>query len=241
MLYYSVLYTLGKPAIENLYVYMFLLFLQSLKRTGTLGDDDQFVLLVDDECRKILEGNPNCARVKFISIPKITTHLQGMSFKYRLHHFMPSVKNKDCMYLDIDIAFIKYFRINIPEDTLIVIPEGNITDSNYCGDMKINTPIGVSAGFFAYNCGERVQKFLDDVFDTICRTDKKYYTIEQPFFNKHLEGMRYLYLNNSILSFNGHTNQNTAVAINFCGEPGKDGFHFYKMFNFLLQKYFRSE
>ena len=144
------------------------------------------------------------------------------------------------MYLDVDMLNIKQIRIDIPadlEDLIIVYPEGSNTDTNYTGSgSALAIPQGVSSGFFIYKCGAKVIQFMEEVYYKI-RTDPEiYYTLDQPHFNKTIEGKDFcMYMDPATVLFNGHgERKDHTMFINCCGCPGDGAFHFRKVLEFLL-------
>ena len=233
-IFYSVLFSLDDPK-KNEYIYCAMIMLNSLIKTGTLGPTDKFYLMVDFETAQVINKIPLFLKAELIFVPKPKTILEGMTYRYQLHKYLPII-NKDCVYLDCDMICIKKSSFTIASNHIMVFPEGNANDSNYCGDNTLNNMWGFTSGFFAFNGVTTVFDFFDTLVDTIKSSTKIYYTLDQPYFNFHLDKYDFLVeiMPHNIVSFNGHTHKETAHFVNFCGDPGDGAFHFQKMLSMIL-------
>ena len=233
MLFYSCIFTTAdnKP---NEYMYMSMILYASLVKSKSLTANDSYCILCDTDSATILKNIPILNKIQLLVLPKPKTILEGMLWRYQLYKYM-DITNKDCMYLDVDMICIKETHFNIHPDSFLVFPEGSPTDSNYCGDMALTMPYGCTSGFFGYNCGHSVIHTFERILNSVNVSEpKKYYTLDQPYFNKALEGKTVYTMPEYILSFNGHTNRATAHFINCCGDPGDGPLHFTKMLQILL-------
>ena len=207
---------------------MFLLLLHTMRLTHTFTDSDTYYLLCDEVSRAHLEKATLCKGITFITIPKPTTHLSGMLYKYKLHTLV-NIQNKDCCYLDVDLLSTRSIKIFPRPDTLLVLPEGRKDDSNYCPDnCELDVPYGCSAGFFAFNFGSKVKAFFERVIQYAEEDKKQYYTIEQVFFNKALRMKEITIMEPHIVSFNANNYIDKCFFISYAGEPGDGKFHWEK-------------
>ena len=240
MLFHSIIFSMNDPK-ENCYVYMLMMLLQSLLKTKTLQDTDVYFIMVDPETQQLLEtiaifNKPN---IKFISMPKPTTILEGMAWRYQLHR-QKDIIGQTVVYMDIDMLCVQNMKVDIPDttiDMLIVFPEGKSDDSNYAGAADLQIPYGVSSGFFVYKCGYSVVQFMEEVYHKIRNDPVQYYTLDQPHFNKTIENKNFVsYMKPNTLSFNGHNIDlaDPPVFINCCGDPGSGHFHLLKMLQFFI-------
>ena len=236
MIFYSVVYTLTEEA--NLYCNMFMLLVKSLLKTNSfVKGRDEYYLIADKESAKKINQINGIIPIKCFIIPKPETHLEGMSYKYRLAE-MTDIEDKDCWYLDVDMLFFKITNIFPAKDRIVAYQEGRPDDTNYAGDKMLSLPLGCSAGIFVYNFGPNVKSFFLNILRQIKEDVKKnikHYTIEQVYFNRALEKYKPIYMDNTLISFNGHTNKGVARIINFAGDPGDGLFHYDKMFAVYLQ------
>jgi len=233
-LFYSVIFSLN-DAKKNEYIYCAMIMLSSLIKSGTLGPDDTFYLMVDFDTAQVIKKIPLFSKAELIIVPKPESISDGMTIRYTLHKHI-NITGKDCVYIDCDMICIKKTLFKIASNTIMVYPEGNSTDTNYCGDRMLKCSYGFTSGFFAFNAVSTVFHFFDSLVDTIKSSDRSYYSLDQPYFNFHLETFSYLIqkMAPNIVSFNGHNNQQTAHFINCCGDPGDGPFHFQKMLSMIL-------
>jgi hypothetical protein len=234
MLYYSIVFSLDDPK-TNPYVWMFCLLIKSMMQTGTFTKKDTYYVLSDNKTIPCITDHLGeyIQYVEFLEIPKPTTLLEGMLWKYKLHTII-DIKNKDCMYLDVDMLSVLPFFPPIPEDTLCVLPEGNPENIDYCGCWKLDAPCGFSAAFFAFNFGPRVYAYFEEINHLASITNETFYTIEQPFFNKALENAPHVFFDDKLVSINAHENLDTCCFISYAGEPGNAYFHWQKGLAYFL-------
>ena len=233
-IFYSVLFSLDDPK-KNEYVYCAMIMFASLIKSGTLGPKDKFYLMVDKDTAHVINKIPLFLKAELILVPKPTSILEGMTYRYTLHRHIPII-NKDCVYIDCDMICIKKTSFTISANHIMVYPEGNANDSNYCGDSTLKNMYGFTSGFFAYNAVSTLFDFFETLVDKILSSNKAYYSLDQPFFNFHLEKFPYLVetMPHNIVSFNGHNHKESAHFVNCCGDPGDGAFHFQKMLQMIL-------
>lgn len=229
MYYYWVVYSLTKAA--NKYLDMFVLSYTSFKRMGIFKDTDTLILLCDEDTEKRASVLQCIKDVKRIIVPKPKNHLEGMLYRYRLHKYYPIGVGAQCVSLDVDLLCIRPFRVSCPENTLLAYPEGSPKDTNYCGDMTLNSPHGCSATFFSYTFSPLIKCLLEAVDGT-----KEYYTVDGPYYNKALDiyQTNVKYLPTDMISFNGNNHWDKAVLLNLCGDPGDENLHWSKMLDFFI-------
>jgi hypothetical protein len=230
MIFYSILFSLGKPQ-ENQYIYMLMLLYKSLVRTGSIGPQDKFFVVADEPTIEYARTFHSLASVLWVPAPAVKTLKDGMLYKYL---FRPKV-DEVVVYLDCDFLAKKKVSFDLKPDTLAVLPEGPSTDTNYCGDAPLASKAGVSAGFFVFRHGPRCKQILDDIAKAVAKCDKNFYTLDQPHFNHALQGKENVaVINPTAVSFNGHGNLGAATLINCAGIPGDGEFHFKKMMDFAM-------
>jgi hypothetical protein len=213
---------------------MFLMLYKSLCRTNTFDPtSDTYLLSCDEKVKEVLEGNPLLKGVSFITMPTPSSHLEGMLWKYQLHKFV-NLDSKTVMYLDVDMLSVRTLKYFVSEDKLYPLPEGDPNDTNYRGSFTLSNKYGCSAGIFCYNFGPSVKAFFDTVLRLSNDTADRFYTVEQPFFNKALETMPKYYINPETVSFNGNNNLQSCRFISYAGDPGDQLAHWEKGFQFFL-------
>lgn len=235
MIFNSVLFSLGDPK-DNLYIQMFVIQYSSLLRTKSYNPEtDEFYLTCDEDTANYIQKTfPLVRHVKCLIHPKPKSTYDGMKMKFVLP-FLLKLKDEPILYCDVDIFFMRQLRVDIPEDTIAVYPEGAATDSNYCGDFQLNAPYGFTAGFFAYRFGTTVCRFFAKLLDTLDKEPKKFYTLDQPYFNKFLLLVKQIVMfESNMMSLNGNTHRDVARVMNCCGEPGDGSFHWNKMLQLFL-------
>ena len=238
MIFHSCVFSLDS-AQKNEYIYMLMVLYSTLKRNSSIAKGDIYYLMADEDTAEVIKGIPCLSDLNIIPMPKPKTLLEGMAWRYQLHRNIDLV-GESVIYLDVDMLNIKQIRIEIPtdlEDLIIVYPEGSNTDTNYTGSGgSLAMPMGVSSGFFIYKCGSKVIQFMEEVYHKIRTDPKVYYTLDQPHFNKTIEGKDFcMYMDKATMLFNGHgERKDNTMFINCCGCPGDGAFHFRKVLEFLL-------
>ena len=233
MIFYTILFSLDDPR-KNEYVYCCMLWLRSLFKSGTVQKGDKIAILCDVETLKHLQtiNLIKASGVELVEIKKPRDVREGMELKYV---FRPTVDDV-VVYADVDQIFRKPFRFDLPPDTLLVYPEGNITDSNYCGDYPLSGGPGLTAGIWAYRPGVKVTQFLDAVLETCQKSNKTFYALDQPHFNYCMATTKpqLKLMNKSAISFNGHNDLKEAAVLNLAGDPGYGSSHLTKMLDMWL-------
>jgi len=237
MILNSIVFSLGEPK-DNLYIHMFALcFWSMLKQKVFDPKTDMYILTCDKETQEYIQKEfPLLQPLRCLVVPKPKSCYDGMKLKYVLP-FVYDIGDKTVLYVDVDIFATRPFTVWAPQDSICIYAEGVVTDSNYCGDMNLSchTTHGYTAGFFAYSWGEKVKSVFSSIIKDIEGIPKKYYTLDQPYFNKYLYQVRCVTLPHGLLSGNGHGSLENARFINCCGEPGDGAFHYNKMLQLFLK------
>ena len=233
MIFYTILFSLGDPA-QNEYVYCCMIWLKSLFASGTVQKGDRVAILCDTETLNHIKTINifKVPGVELVQVPKQKDCREGMSLKYV---FRPTGDDV-VVYSDVDQIFRKPFRVDLPPDTLLVYPEGDIAHPNYRGDYPLSGGTGFTAGIWAYRPGVKVTKFLDETLHICQVSPKKFYTLDQPHFNMAIAVVRpeLKLMAKSAISFNGNNDLKEAAVLNLCGDPGYGSSHLTKMLDMLL-------
>ena len=239
-IFYTILFTpVGRDAYRNEYVYCAMLWLTSLFRSGTVQLGDRVVIQTDADTAKRLREisvfRHSLVELRICLQPRDVR--EGMNLKYLYRPESRDDQDAVVVYADTDQIFTRSFRPELPLDTVLVYPEGPPTDSNYAGDYDLSgAAAGFTAGLWAYRYGPRVQAFLDSVLH-VCKTSpKRFYSLDQPHFNKALRisPVNRGYLPPQAISFNCHGDPKRAHILNMAGDPGTDSFHFQKQLDAFL-------
>lgn len=247
MIFYSIAVTLNAKHQE--YLWMFVLLLKSLLKTGTFTPGkDHYYLIADQETAKVVSKMPHLGGlVRVVVANDCSDSYDVMKLKYLFPSMLSAgggsegglrlLAAETFVYLDADMLFLRRLNFEIAADSLIVLPEGNPTDTNYCGDpgTKLTQPFGASAGFFVWRYGLRVQSFFQSVLRDLMTSSKRFYCLDQPAFNKYLTVAATGTIDPSLVSFNGHKLDKDKTAIlNCAGDPGDGPKHLAKMIDFAL-------
>jgi hypothetical protein len=240
-IFYSIAFSLKEPK-DNLYCYLPMFQYAALKRTQALKGGDTYALVCDPESALFLRRSHVLQGAKIIVAPKPRSMIEGMALKYILPGLL-DLSGQAAVYMDLDILPLGPIDFNVPLDSLLVLPEGAATDSNYAGDDALALSVGLSAGFFAYRDGPRVRSLFARILSRLGSRQPPYYTLDQPFFNHCIaagpKGLA-IGLPPTLVSFNGHNNRETARLVNLCGDPGDGPLHFQKVVEFFLSTFLRS-
>ena len=230
---FTVLFTVqGKSVADNKYIKMAVIMIKSLFMTGTWNlFTDKLFVMADRETWDAFVGHwDGLIQFTHICIPRPATLLEGITRRYQF--FRLDNEDVTTLYLDVDFICRKKFSVSLPPDTMAVYPEGGSEDPNYCGEggwAKLDHP-GLSAGFWLCRPGPTTRALMDEIVASIAREPRKFYTVEQPYFNAAItKKTPKVYIPSEMISFNGHGNLAAAHFINFAGEPGDDAFHYSKM------------
>jgi len=230
---FTVLFTVaGKDPAANKYVDMAHMMLQSLWRTGHTGP---ISMLADEHTWVAFESQDRLAadRVQHIPIPRPATLLEGIARRYEFFHRVPQFSPETTyLYLDLDFLRLKPLDLELPPDTIAVLPEGGSHDPNYCGEAlwaQLDHP-GLSAGIWAIRPGPDMLALMDEIIASVRRGPHNFYTCEQPHFNAAItRKTRTVGFRPELVSFNGHGAGPHTVFLNMAGCPGDDAFHYEKM------------
>jgi hypothetical protein len=258
MFLYTNLFTVeGQDPAQNRYVDMFWIWLRYVQKYGYLQAEDTVVVLMDTETAAFVQKTydllPLQIQFTVCTYPPPKTVLEGILQRYTLYQKL-SIKPEDTvMHLDVDILCIQNpTQFFIPENTFYVVPEGDITDSLYLGDLLtdedrtiINSKeytYGLTAGlFFGRNCESIFTAILKIAsLDTV-----SHYSLDQPAFNRVLfdclhwncfPTVSVKVVNPCIVRTNEVKRDcdDKVVFLNMCGEPGNGPLHWIKMFAALL-------
>lgn len=241
-LFYSILFSLD-DAKKNLYSYLPFFQYYSLRATGTLKEEDSYALICDESSAAVLRESLGLyPRVQLLIAPKPATLLEGMALKYILHA-LTDISGKTCVYMDLDLLAIRPVKIDALDNKILALPEGPPTSNNYCGDSPLSLPVGFSAGFFIYRDSPAIRSFFKEMLKRIANCKKNFYALDQPHYNHLLAERRELIhpMNQTLVSFNGHNNKDTAGFVNLCGDPGDGPLHFQKVLQFFLSSFIRLQ
>jgi hypothetical protein len=172
--------------------------------------------------------------------------------------------NSNTLFLQVDIDVLvndnlrNLFSLNVPPNSIYLNAEANLLESNYYGllasddDKKLlqeknmlNVP-GFTAGTFAFRPGKKVEDFFNYII-SLFEGDSSFYTVDQPFFNKAVfkylykdedPGLQFYPIDERLIAVNVYScdisGKPNPVLLNFCGEPGKEFFHWDKIFTELF-------
>jgi hypothetical protein len=213
----------------------------SLKKKGAFMPGDHFIVMTDVDTGKYLSTFGILKDVKYLIMSHPKSVYEMMKWKYQLPDLLPNLPdNVVFTYIDTDILALRPFQSYLPPDYLCVFAEGAANDPNYCGEgneCAIYDPPrkGYTAGFFQYKLGPKTRAFFKRVLEDM-EAPKKYYTLDQPYFNKHLHtnDTKFVELSTNFICMNGHNTLQSATLLNCCGDPGDDAFHFSKQLQFWL-------
>jgi hypothetical protein len=217
---------------------------------------------------------------KFVIIKYVVpaNHKEGMLRKYAVDTMIEYTKpihaqNPIYMYLDVDVLVVKDIRkltlelnkASTADDktTLFLRNELNLmTHADYFGELMTDADkqtlndrepklSGFSAGIFGWCNNINIKQFLDQVLILALKSDKKLYTIEQPFFNAalfhymHTDISKFIFLvmDRAQIAQNEigvHLSDNN-VLVNYCGEPGNQSAHWDKLYHQLLSQLLFTE
>lgn len=230
IVFYYNCFSVGDPE-ANPYVNCLILSIKSLIRSGTYQNGDKLVILTDPGTAKVLSGF-SCLRGASLLVMEQTHDVfNGVLNRYAILQKLNIPKGVRCIYLDCDLLFIKKWNPTFTKHWMAV-PEGKPGDSNYCGDYSLEKmEAGCSSTLFGFIVSNEAKAILDATYYNAKRRGESFYTLDQPYYNQALNCRTDLwaYFPGDMLSFNGHTNKETAVILNLCGDPGDGKLHFRKM------------
>ncbi len=240
---------------------MFYIWFTYLKKYGGLSKDDTVAIIVD-ELSFAYMNEVNYFGYIASNIPfniEVSTYrppsnlLEGICERYNYCHFRKFTKNSLNMYLDIDCLTIRKISTlfnDYDDGSLFVTPEGRMSHNNYGGfflsdDADASNLPGFSAGWLAWHHSDAIQIFFKDVLKGVAaESDTPLYTLDQPFYNYELyllltgkkTGPKLCIMDSKIISINplfSDPSLADAFFVNFCGEPGVEDCHFFKMLSFM--------
>ena len=230
IVWYYNCFSVSKPEL-NPYVNCLILSIKSLLRSGTYQPQDTLVILTDPGTAKVLAGFGSLRGATLVTCDKVENVFTGTLNRYRLLQKLIIPQGIRCIYLDCDLLFIKKWDPCFTKHWM-AMPEGQPTDSNYCGDYMLDHMlVGCSSTLFGFVVSDEAKTILDATLRNALNRNKAFYTLDQPYYNQVLNGRRnsYDFFPANMLSFNGHNNKETAVLLNLCGDPGDGPLHFRKM------------
>lgn len=153
------------------------------------------------------------------------------------------------------------------EGDLFIMPEihEGMTHKNYAGHFVESCPLakkmwGFSAGWYAWKWeegttgGEGTKEFFADVSKKLVEyTGEPLYTVDQPFFNYEIylrlsgkvkSPIKICIMDSKIVTLNPLVSEPglaDSYFANFCGEPGVEDCHFYKMLSFMCVDFSSSK
>ena len=257
MLVYTLLFTLiGKDPANNKYVDMFFIWITYLARNARLEQSDKIAVLIDDPTCKYLESMEGFQALSsklpfsilFSTIPQPDTITKGIltRFNYSNKMFNQTIH----LFLDLDVLVvrpIRYLFEQLPENTIILFPEGIMSEKNYGGHfIQDDSMNGFSAGYFAFTKGEDIANLFTSIQDDCLKNEKDpFYTIDQPFFNLHIYkrikenigNFNIFTLPKQYLETNSATIRKETLFMNYCGDVGIGSSHLQKLFMKLCIDY----
>ena len=235
MIFYTICFSLGDPK-NNQYIYSLLLLVKTMKKTRMMQSGDVFYIITDPQTSVTLSTFQILSDAKLILLNKPESVYDGMKWKY-LFPGLVKCSEDIITYIDVDFLALKPLRVYLPPDYICVYPEGKSDSDNYTttpNAIKEAKPNGYTAGFFSYRYGPSVQSTFAKILKDL-EQPKKFYCLDQPYFNDNLDMRRVIEFDAKMISFNGHTNMPNATLLNCCGDPGNSYLHFAKQFQFYLQ------
>lgn len=269
---YTNLFTLdGCNEKTNKYIDMYYVWLLYIIKYAKLNDSDYCITLIDNVTFSYIKTNPifTILSKKFTNF-KIVVYNQpknikdGILQRYYINDILGCTKIEESSYfihLDIDVLVINNIRnmlkneINDNITTIYLKPEEHMLNNNYYGELASDTDKliimnkcpnipGFSAGIFAWKNSKNIREFFEFILEKAKETEKKLYTVEQPFFNAAI--FNYFFKKTGVFRFHilsenmvGHNifsiNANSeTVLLNFCGIPGDDLFHWNKILSQMI-------
>ena len=191
------IYTLkDKEPKDNMYIDIFYIWLAKVIQSGGLTQKDLIQVAMDSRTCTFLETKDNILShlldilpclFTIVEIPPPSNSLEGMMNKYAYTEYTQDVY----IYCDIDILISRPFNEvveQLEENTMYFCNEGNLSDINYgegfTEDKEVLEKLsGFSAGKFII-LGKGLRDYLFKSINDICDYSSKFYTVEQPYFNK---------------------------------------------------------
>jgi len=232
-----IIYTLkDKEVKDNVYLNIFYIWLGKVIQSGGLTSNDALNIIIDKRTLNYLKETDSPLPLlltklqcpyTFIEVEPPVNSLEGMMNKYIYVDYSQDVY----LYCDIDILISNPFSTMIEQmtgDCIYVCAEGLLSDKNYSEGFDKLPPgelPGLSAGKFAIT-GKHLRNIVFEHIRAICDYSTKFYTVEQPVFNKAIYMLRdMISVNDKLLteyvSFNGEDyNKSKTIFNDLGGEPG---------------------
>jgi len=190
-------YTLkDKEVKDNLYLDIFYIWLAKVIQSGGLTQSDLLQVTMDSRTTEYLEQNKSVLSILIERLPCSFTivtvnppsnSLEGMMNKYVFTDYTQDVY----IYCDIDILISRPFHTmveHLEENTMYFCKEGPLSDANYSEGFSetaadLENMAGFSAGKFVI-LGKPLRDSFFKTIHTICDYSSKFYTVEQPYFNR---------------------------------------------------------
>lgn len=258
------LFTLADRHVEeNAYLQMYLLWLLTLRNSGSLQAGDRHLLIIDSRSLEYLVkqtafpdiGKTLVTPILVHTVPPPTTLLEGCLGRYTAIPF-----STDCyFYMDVDILILKSIhavvdRVTVPG--LYVHGEGELETSNYGALFSptelaaaLKTFVGISSGKWLIVGRDAWDSFQESFTQVLAARSPEWntlYTLDQPIYNyavwKETQRGRLVddgafhspvVCSNSVLSEG--ENADDVVLLDLCGDPGNQSMHMNKMIsNFII-------
>lgn len=230
IVWYYNCFSVSEPE-SNPYINCLVLSIKSLIKSQTYQQGDKILILTDPGSAKVLSGF-NCLGGAVVAVcDQPESVFAGVLNRYLILQKVKLPDGARCVYLDCDLLFIRKWEPRFTK-AWMAVPEGKPTDGNYCGDYMLDKmPAGCSSTLFGFIVSAEAKAILETTYINASRRGKSFYTLDQPYYNQvlNLRIASWDYFPSDLLSFNGHTNKETAVILNLCGDPGDGPLHFRKM------------
>lgn len=238
------IYTLKDREVkDNEYLNIFYIWLAKVIQSGGLTSQDSLYIIMDSRTIDYHKTNHTVllalldtlqCSFSIVSVDEPQTQLEGMMNKYINIDYKENVY----IYCDIDILISNTFQsmlTDMKDNTIYVCKEGLLSDKNYSEGFtyKTSTLPGFSAGKFII-LGKDLRDSLFQTINDLCDYSTKFYSVEQPYFNKaiYMHPIDNININHleQFVSFNGSMYEKTKTIFNdVAGEPGDGKKHLDKI------------
>jgi len=245
------LYTLKEKEVkDNMYIEIFYIWLGKVIQSGGLTENDLVQVTMDQRTCEYLETNETSLPIlleklpcpfKTIIIESPSNSLEGMMNKYLITEYSQDIY----IYCDIDILISNPFHLlteTLSDNTFYFCREGSLSDENYCGSNSSetidNTLPGFSAGKFIITGQEQRTSFFK-LIQRLCDYSTKFYTVEQPFFNRAIYSLERHSVSIDVdtltqhVSFNGNNYTKDTIFNDMAGNVGDGKSHATKIMTAL--------
>jgi hypothetical protein len=241
-----------KEPKDNQYLDIFYIWLAKVIQLGGLRETDLLQVIMDSRTCEYLEQTDTIMGLlldklpcsfTLVSVEPPANSLEGMMNKYAFTEYTQDVY----IYCDIDILISNPFHMmveQLEEDTMYFCNEGVLSDLNYGDGFSESKDIlknmaGFSAGKFVILGKALRDSFFKTIHD-MCDYSTKFYTVEQPYFNKaiYLIPRDKVNVNTAALTeyvaFNGNGyNKEKTIFNDMAGNVGDGKAHASKIMNAL--------